>query len=396
MNEHSRLPPSSAARRVACPGSRYLESQYPENKESPHAREGEAAHEVASLILLDENFNIKVGDRVTNGEMVTQEMIDGAELYFDNVVILTAGSRAKHKLHVEERVNIYDIHEDAWGTPDCWQYDMSTRTLRIWDYKYGFGLVDVFENWQLIAYAAGILSRLGINGIDDQQTKLIFTIVQPRGFHRNGKVRIWSLMASELRPYFNKLRMAEEEASHTIAKCHPNPECDFCRGRHACTALQRSALSAVDITTLNVPFDLTAAQTGIELGYLKHAAELLDARITGLSEQALSMLRRGERVPGFKAEQSEGREIWKKPIAEVLQLGVLMGVDVAKPADVVTPKQAVKMGLQPELLKEFAITPRGAMKLVQDNESTSRKIFGGKQCQTETRMNQIPQPTKKY
>lgn len=54
IKEHSRLPPSSAARRMACPGSRAMEEQYGRNEESDASREGDLAHELAAWYLTTE------------------------------------------------------------------------------------------------------------------------------------------------------------------------------------------------------------------------------------------------------------------------------------------------------------------------------------------------------
>ena len=176
-SEHSVLPPSSAARRVACPGSRKLEALYPSTERSEAELEGEAAHLVAKIAL-------EIMDVPTDipGVVITQDMADGAKLYMDHVY----GIACETHLNIEERIDIPRIHPLAWGTPDCWMY--SNHELHIWDYKFGFGFVEVFENWQLIAYAAGILDRLKVNGIQDQYITVYMHIVQPRSFHRDGPI----------------------------------------------------------------------------------------------------------------------------------------------------------------------------------------------------------------
>lgn len=375
MAEHSKLPPSSAARRVACPGSRGLEERYPEDKESPHAREGEAAHWVASEML--RLRSIPPGN-APNGEPITEEMYEGAELYFSSImsVINNYGDLDLLKLlHIEERVDISRIHPDCWGTPDCWLF--ASNELHIWDYKYGHGFVDVFENWQLIEYCAGILEKLGVNEHQDQRIWVNFYIVQPRNYHRDGPVRVWGIKASDLRGYFNILEAKELEASQPIASCNPNPECAYCLGRHACEALQRSALSTADVTLLNTPWELSPASLGNELRYLRRAAELLDARITGLEEQTTSLIRRGERVPFFKLEQTVGRDRWKVDAQEVITLGEMLGHDLAKKPEAITPKQAIKLGVPEAVINSYIEKPHGSLKLVLDEENNARKIFGG-------------------
>lgn len=374
MIEHSILPPSSAARRVACPGSRALEALYPEDMESQHAREGHAAHWVVSLKL--NGWLVDLTGEAPNGEPITQEMEDGAKLYRDHIFSICKNPK---ELHVEERIDITRIHSKMWGTPDCWWYDSKKNVLHIWDYKYGFGFVEVFENWQLISYAAGIIDAIIFESADiDMLVKVNFHIVQPRSYHKDGQIRTWISSYPNLCSYWEILRGTTVKAMQPESHCSPNPECNYCRARHACPTLQQSALTAVDVSKTNSPFDLSSHQTGAELRYLKHAAELLDARISGLSEQALAMIRRGDRVPGFKVEQSYERDRWIKPINEILALGKMFEIDIAKPIEVVTPKQAVKFGLPEQLVKKYSEKPKGALKLVETQENESRKIFGEK------------------
>lgn len=381
MTEHSFLPPSSAARRVACPGSRGLEAKYPEDKESPHAREGALAHWVAAETLQGRGEMIRpaqdcINQTLGTSDTITDEMIEGAELYAACIRGVTNDPDLFKLIRIEERVDISRIHPQCWGTPDAWV--QIGNDIHIWDYKFGHGHVEVFENWQLIEYAAGIIDKQGINGYNDQRIFINFYIVQPRAYHRDGPIRTWRVKASELRGYFNTLEAAEEKASHSIAECHPNPECTYCLGRHACEALQRSALAAASVTELNTPMELSPHSLGNELRYLKHAAELLEARITGLEEQSIAIIRRGERVPFFKLEQGSGRERWKMSATEIITFGDMLGINLSKPPEAITPKQAIKAGVQPDLIERFVERPPGALKLVVDEGNSARKIFGSK------------------
>lgn len=374
MTEHSRLPPSSAVRRVACPGSRALEEKYPEDQESPYAREGHAAHWVAANMLKDV-------PPLESNEPITDEMVEGAEMYVDYIGKVLKDLSKKEdirfvhsSLYVEERIDIKRIHPDCWGTPDAW-FCLGTE-LHIFDYKYGHGYVEVFENWQLIEYAAGILDKLEINGIQDRRLNVTLHIIQPRSFHRLGPIRSWRMKASDLRPYFNILEKAELEASQDYAVCKPNPECNYCLGRHACEALQRSTLTTIDVVEMNTPFDLKPASLGNELRYLRRSAALLDARITGLEQQATATIKRGERVPFFKLESNPGGKRWKVPAEEVIALGSLLGYELSKPAQVVTPIQAAKKGMSDDLIASYVEIKPGALKLIEDDGSDARKIFG--------------------
>ena len=128
---------------------------------------------------------------------------------------------------------------------------------------------------------------------------------------------------------------------------------------------------------MNTPLELSPTAMGQELRMLKYAAELLDARITGLTEQTINAIRKGGTVPHFKLAQTMGREHWTKEATEIITMGQLYGVELAKPAAAITPRQAVKAGLPEDVVTKLAGRVPGAMKLIADNEDEARKIFGG-------------------
>lgn len=367
--EHSPIAPSSAARWVQCPGSVALSAAYPQ-EETQRQREGTAAHWACVEVL--QGRTVDVGVIAPNGVVLTEEMCDGAEIYADAV---RADITSTAAWHIETRVDCPDIHEQSWGTPDAWVFDRPVRRLVITDYKFGHRLVDPFECWQLINYASGILRVHDVTGLEDQALTVTMRIVQPRGYHRDGPVREWVVTASDLRPYFNRLAAAATVALQPGATCTPGPECRDCAGRHACEALQRAGYQAADAALSSVPLELSPSALARELQLLERSATLLDARITGLSTAAQALLRAGATVPGYSLEQGSGRERWKAPVAEVVMLGQMMGVDVSKPGTL-TPKQAIKAGLPAELVNQYSETPRGEVKLVPDGTRLAA-VFGG-------------------
>ena len=358
--DHARLQPSSASRVVQCAGSLTLCEQYPQAEDNPKSIEGTLAHEVNVAVL--RNLPIPAG--------ATEEMLDGADLWCDLLAPYN-----DDRLHIEERVDCSCIHPLNWGTPDAWHFDRGTMVLRIWDYKFGHRYVNEYENWQLINYVAGILNGEGITGLTDQMLTVHMTIVQPRHYGADGPVRTWVVKAVDLRGHFNKLIGSWEKALLPDPPTVTGPECRDCSARHACPTLQSAGYNAVDLTGINVPFDLPADAIGLELKVMKQAQALLDARISGLEDEVLGRIKRGTAIPGWATKQGEGREKWAKPIDEVVALGELMGIDISKPS-AITPKQAIKKGLPAELVATFSETPTGEIKLVPMDSTLTRRIFG--------------------
>jgi len=358
---HAKLSPSGAARRVVCPGSRALEERYPETEDSSYSREGHTAHWVAAARLKQENIEMIS----PNGERVTDDMIDGAQLFFESVSSVRV-SLGFPMLYIETPLDISNVHPDCWGTPDAWL--IKNGELHLWDYKFGHGYVEVFENWQLLEYAAGVARTHDIESVT-------FYIVQPRCYDRRGKVRSWTIDGKRLDGYVAYLRARETLASQDEATCHPSPQCKNCRAKHACPALQEYGGQIIDVAASNVPLELKPHEIGHELHFIRQAMATLEGRVLGLEEQAKAMISRGEHVPGFKLEASGGRERWTKSPDEVITLGELMGLKLGKPPETITPAQARKLGLDENILKAYSKVYSGALKLVE--AENARKIFGG-------------------
>lgn len=382
MSEHAFLAPSSAARWVRCALSASLEAAYPETEASPASLEGTAAHWVVQMLL--QGTPVAVDSQAPNGVAVTLEMLQAAELVRDDIVQTLGPDWAKY-LAIERRVQIPRVHAQNWGTPDyrAWSRMNNGRLcLHVWDFKYGHGIVEAFENWQLIDYTAGLLGEAGINGLQDQETVVEMVVIQPRAYHRDGPVRRWRVVASDLRGAFNRLEMAAEDATSQFPTASPQPEaCKNCKGRHACEALQRVAYYAAEHAKHYAPLELSPHALGLELRALKRAQDLLEARVSGLEAQAASKIKSGILVPFWSLESTPGRLAWTKPASEVMALGQMLGLDLAAAPDVITPTQAKAKAktakIAPEIFDAYAMRPTGAAKLTPDDGSKARRIFGG-------------------
>lgn len=339
-----------------------MQQAYPQ-QESPKAAEGTAAHWVLSELLSGREH--AAGEFAPNGVEITEEMVEGAELCADHVL----GIAGEYGLHIEERLHAPHIHEHNGGTPDVRVWMNVTRTLHIWDYKFGHRCVEVFENKQLINYATAAL------GEDVEDVHIVLHIVQPRSFCSEGPIRSWELDSDELDVYAEALAIAAEAAMAPDAVCTSNSECCDCSARHACVAAQQAALTVADVAYNAMPFDLSDEQSGHELRWLTQAQERLEARISGLSADIESRIRSGHSVPHWTMKPTAPREQWTKPVEEVLAMGAMFEMSLVKPPAAITPAQARKIGVPDEVLSEYSTRPSGTMKLVPMSDIQARKTF---------------------
>ena len=357
MSNHSRFAPSSMARIVSCPGSLKLCEQYPQAP-SDAADEGTLSHEVIAAVYL--------GKPIPAG--ATEEMRDGAELWMETVGV-HSGLRS---IHVEEFVDCSVIYRDCWGTPDLWAYDHNSHVLYVYDYKYGHSFVAAYQNWQLIAYAMGILDNPLLGPVE----QIVCTIVQPRNYHSEGMVRSYVIAINSKNRYLDHLKEACRLADQGGSMCITGASCRHCPARHVCQALQSSNYDIAQYIGQALPFELTDQALGYELTRFNAAQDVLKARTSGLELEVVSRINRGASIPGWSMKQAQGRQKWTMPVAEVITLGVLMGIDVSKPG-AITPKQAIKAGLPKELVADYSESHVGAVELVADNGRNASLIFKG-------------------
>lgn len=361
MTGHARLAPSSAGRWVECPGSVVLQEQFPERRDDTTAAdEGTAAHALASHIL---NGNRGPFD-------APPDMLDHVDLFVDTV-------RATRVLaKVEARVECQSIGADVWGTCDAYSLDYLKKEAHIFDFKYGYGLVEVYENWQLLAYASGIYDLIGDEAIDWTYN---LTIVQPRAYHPQGPVRSWRLAGPEIRNYTRVLRTAAEAALGIVPDTVPGPHCKHCSARFVCPALRDTTLATLDMLGDATPFELPPDALGREVALMRRAQEQIEARLSGLEEEAMAQIRAGKAVPGWTIDHPPGRVHWTAPVAEVFALGELFNIPLAKPPEPITPTQAQKAGVPAEMVRTISERKPGTPKLVPITTTDASRVFGSKQ-----------------
>lgn len=191
MGVHAKLAPSAMERWVACPASPRLCVGLT-SVSSPAAQEGSLAH--------------KQAERFLRGQLPAQEFHNMPEemraavyLYFETI---EADTRTGDTLLVEHHFDLSSIDPDCGGTADAVLWSPSSRTLRVYDFKYGKGHhVNVEGNYQLQYYALGAVVTLGYPA---RQIEIV--VVQPRCPSPKGKVRRWMFDAMDILEFESFLR----------------------------------------------------------------------------------------------------------------------------------------------------------------------------------------------
>lgn len=366
---HSFLPPSGAAAWSRCSLWPTMNKLFPQ-LDTSESIEGTAAHWVLTEEL--HGRQILEGSKTPDGVIVTGEMVEGAELACDAVFARVKPSLV---LHTEETVHIPEIHAECFGTPDAWAFDVTRLHLDIFDYKFGHGYVDEYFNPQGLCYLLGILDLIPKQCVWDVRNVVVsFTIIQPRCYVGASPVRTHTFRVGEIDAHVARLQTSAHAAHDPKPTATTNEECDYCPGRHACTALQQAAYRAAEISNNRIPLELTPAAASLELRMLERAQEQLNARVEGLREQTFANLSAGKSVPHHGLAAGRGKRVWTKTPDEIFTLGELFGKDLRKITPM-TPTQAEKY-IDREVITAYIESIPGAQKLVPQNNENVRRVFG--------------------
>jgi len=345
----------------------------PDNDDKTAANEGTAAGELLQMQL--ERWEKQPGV-ASNGVAFDSDM------YFYTLDV------AKRILSKAESVGGHVLCEERidWQvSPNITlrgQYDAAfignDNALHVTDLKYGWGIVDVFENWQLLGYAIGkVLKMHQAGGV--VPSRIVLTIEQPRPHHEDGATRTWELTIEQLWKY---KAMIEEKAALVEAgnrTLTTGSKCKYCPAfGGACTAANRTFYNSIE-TTLNrhVQDDLSNEEIARQLDLVARASEILKIKKDSLEQLAVYRSKQGKIIPGYTIEENYGDRKWKAEMSPEA-IKIMCGVDVMTKTTM-SPRQAEIAGVPKALVGALVTRPFLGPKLKkQDASKVADKFFGNK------------------
>lgn len=315
--------------------------------------EGIAAHYLAVQIMqsgLDENSLI--GTQAPNGIFITEEMfahiIDyldlingwGPDILFSEMECDTSHQNGSF-YSVKGRADNVTLTADNW--------------LMIDDFKYGYRIVEPENNWTLISHAIGFCaSRIG----QPLPEKFVFTVVQPRAAHNDGPVRQWSIDQTEFMSFWQKLA---DTLSNLNDELNTGNHCAKCPSLHYCPAATKAGLNAIEVAENAFNENLTNDELSLFMDLLNNAIATAKSKLDAMQELALHRIKSGQVVKNYMPENSLGNTTWKGFVKPDL-IKVMTGVDVTS-GKMITPNQAKKLGVPPEIVAMLTERPNRGTKL---------------------------------
>lgn len=301
-----------------------------------------------------------LGERHENGWVVDQDMCVHVQPFVDRLA-----KRVNVRSEVKRSFSLNDSVMLA-GTLDVESW--SDRTLRIDDLKYGYGIVEPFENKQLICYA--YLKIMAMRGRGEHLPDLIVLgIYQPRAIHPDGPYRRWTVSPEELQPYFRELVAQMQQIESGLAV--PGTWCNHCLGAAGCTALTRTVYKmwqSVESREFHAPSN---DQLGDELVMLKKMDSMMKARLAAVEAETETRIKNGAMIPGWTVEERRGKRKFSHD-AEMIRS--LTGID---PTDtkLCTPAELIRRGVDKKIVDSLSHIPTIGSKLTRIDSNHFAKMF---------------------
>lgn len=323
-------------------------------QDSDAAREGTCAAWVAEQIFAGHECGI--GSVHENGWVVDDEMMYHVEEYVSLIRGLGTVITAEQFVRLTDHIaGTYDVSV------------VSDNTLYLIDLKYGYKLVDVYENTQTIIYGYADIMRRN----DPNITHVVLGIYQPRAWHTEGIYRTWRLSVPELHAEASKVAAAGDACQAPDALATPGSHCEYCKGRLECAALAATLYNAADVIERRDQGAMTADELAKELNFLDKLKDMYDARKTAVHAEAEHRIKSGEYVPGWGMKDRTGHRKFK---VDMTTVELLTGVKPVKTTEM-TPAELERAGANKKIVAGLTYSPTVGHKLDRITDRDFGRMF---------------------
>jgi len=352
---HSPLGASGAERWMNCPGSVALLKQLdlPESAEPDYRANGTAAHSVIEMSLRKDTDTWELfGETMPNGVVVDNTIVEATQLFIDTVKELITPTATTY---IEFGIDAPEFHHAFYGTLDFGLVDGTTMYIN--DYKHGEGImVDVEYNPQIMYYAYGLLRH------HPEVERVVCRIIQPRGFHPDGPVRVWETTADYIRYWAEtelQPAMLRTELDSTL---DAGDWCRFCPAKLVCP-LMVSLFGAASTADPKLVIQLSDESLGRSYKFLPAVKHYLKA----LEEETFRRLNVGGLVPGIKLVLKKANRVFKTGADEVFKKTY---PDLAfTTPELKSPAEMEKIGPEAKrLVHEWAYTPQTGLTVAPETD----------------------------
>jgi len=355
---------SGLSRPMNCAGFLFFEN-LPEQVTNSAAMEGTACGELLAHYLTKPSLDVPT--HATNGIAFDDDM-----KFHAGEVAEEIRNNANGEILCETRID----WETKSGILIKGSYDISyvgkDNKLYIDDLKYGWNLVEVKDNWQLLGYAIGEVIRRQI-AFD----RIVLRIHQPRPHHEDGPTREWELTYVQLLEYKEKIEARMGQIAGGFAQLSTGKQCKYCPAAPAaCTAFNKAVFQGIDhVVDHFQQDDISEKEVSFQLDLLTRVTEVLKIKTDSLNQLAVDRIKRGGIIPNYMTEERLSDRKWKKEVSPLV-IQTLTGIDIIEKS-MMSPAKAEKLGVPKDLVKTYVDRHFIGQKLVRkDVNALGEKIFG--------------------
>lgn len=348
---------------MGCNGSIAMTPTYWSEEDNSAARdEGTAAHYMANAVFQGKSTLEEMIDRkAPNGAYMSAEMAEHVEGYLSlldqsgQTEVDTSFAGQGWEVRARSDYVFHNLH-DLIVDHRTGEVLSEPNTLHVYDFKYGFTIVEPEMHWTLIAHAVGYCIR---NNATPQ--KILLTIYQPRPpWHPDGKLRTWSLSYDQLLQLYTQISNTLSNPSQTL---QTGPWCDKCPSTADCPAYRMKSYEAHEVTSRIFVDNMSNEALSKELDLIRSSLHTLKNRNEALEELASFRIRNGQVIENYAREQGYGNRRWNTGLTAEF-LTALTGIDLADKPSPVTPAEARRRGVSEDVVSSLSIRPKTTMKLV--------------------------------
>jgi hypothetical protein len=327
--------------------------------QSDARREGTAAHWLIGEIFAerlrpDDN---PTGITAPNGWVVDAEMVEHARAYVDYVRGFGGSMYGGSEMPI-------NIGHSITGRLDNAVMSQHERVIRVFDFKYGWRIVEAVENPELLCYGVA-LAPPGFS--------LELHIYQPRPFHPDGIARAWNVDADDVDRWCEWLigRARLANGDYGVPHATPGEHCRDCPGRGSCQALAVNVYAQHEVITDTRLAKMDAKQLAAELDFLELAEACLKQRKAGVEAEAEGRIASGEFVKGWELQPRTGHRKFTVPMTQV---HMMTGISPYKQTEM-TPAELERAGAKKDIVKQIVHTPVIGRKLERATTTSFDRMF---------------------
>lgn len=315
---------------------------------SEEQQEGTAAAWVADSVLRGTAASAEefAGETAPNGWPIDATMIHHVQTYVEII-------RRHGRVGSETELSLWNGM--VRGRVDQHAHDSPSGALRVWEFKYGYRIVEPEDNPQLIL-AAGAL-------VQPHHNLITLAVQQPRPHHPAGPYRKWVITRADLQLELEKLYRAAIRTMDKHPLAIPGHHCAkaYCPRANSCPALATNLYAAYTLMgDTRRGGKLTPAELGAELKFLKMAESLLKARKSACEAEATGRIKNSETIPGWMLEAAEGDRVFTVPAA---MIQAMTGLDPYEAPKLKTPAKLEGEGAAPQTVALLTTKPFTGMRL---------------------------------